>query len=663
MNSPDEMLRALAQAHGVHTGFHDLNGRYHTAPPETLRALLTGLGVDPTDPNDAFLENTQKTENRTLPRELSAFADENLTVPVKHPCEWVLTDEDDAIIAQGRATDTIDLPIRPVGYFHLRITAKSQHSDCLVLSKPRRAPSLASKLNGAKGWGMTAALYGLRSQTNGGLGHFNDLRDTAQTLGAMGAQFLGINPIHALGRGRDDIISPYSPSHRGFFNTDHLALPDGLGPTPTDALINYDGFRKAHRTALEAAFETFLTSTQRGDFEAWAKNASPQMAQFAQFEAISEQHGPDFQKWPRDLQTIGPAAENAAADRAPFHMWLQWMAKTQINAAQDAATAAGMGLGLYLDLAVGPRLDGAEVWMNPATIARGVTIGAPPDHLSPAGQSWALAAHAPGKLAKNHYQPLRAMLSKLMATCGLLRIDHALGLARSFWLPEDGSPGGYITQPFASLLAVIMIEAHKNDCVIVGEDLGLVPDGFREAMNAAGLYSYAVWQFEGRGNDTIAPSSTLAPQALACFSTHDTPTLKGFWHGADIEWWTKVGWINDAERTARHGIRAKQRTSLRAVCGLTPDAQPDQAMHAIHTHLARAPSALVSVQLEDALGLTQAQNLPGTINEHPNWQRRLPVAVQDLGQSQALRQIADILQANRPAQPSEPETDHDPNHP
>jgi 4-alpha-glucanotransferase len=250
------------------------------------------------------------------------------------------------------------------------------------------------------------------------------------------------------------------------------------------------------------------------------------------------------------------------------------------------------------------------------------------------------------------------MLRRLMAKCGVLRIDHALGLLRSYWLPDDGSPGGYITQPLDALLAVITIEAHQAGCLVVGEDLGLVPDGFRQAMNDAGLYSYAVWQFEANHLGDILPADTLPPQSLACFGTHDTPTLSGFWHGTDIDWWKRVGWLSSGDRAARHSQRAKQRASLRDVCAIPSTARIGGIVDAIHGGLAHSPAALVSVQMDDVFGELEAQNLPGTINEHPNWRRRLSLPIDAMEQSAALLHISDVMSNARGAPAHQDETDH-----
>lgn len=653
MSDADDRLRQLAQAQGVYLDFFDLHGVRHEAPPDTLRALLKALGTDASTPA-RVTEALDAQAPRGLPEEVIAFAGQGLALPVEAPCHWSLLDETGALIADGHATDRIDMPPLAVGYCDLVVETKGACLTTFVMVRPRRAPELAAEAGRGRCWGTTGALYGLRSRQNGGIGSYADLGAVAATFGRAGAQFFGVNPLHALGWAMDEIISPYSPSHRGMFNIDHIAPKGGLGPTPDAELIDYADARKRQRAALEAEFR------QQRDpaFLSWAKTCSEETRHFAQFEAVSETHGHDFRTWPAALRSPGPEARKAAGTRAEFHLWLQWLAETQIDAAQRAATGAGMGLGLYLDLAVGPRPDGAEVWMNADTIATGVSIGAPPDHLSPEGQSWALAAHAPGPLARARYAPLRAMLRRLMAKCGLLRIDHALGLLRSFWLPDDGSPGGYITQPLEQLLAVITIEAHRAGCLVVGEDLGLVPDGFREAMNGSGLYSYAVWQFETDHDGEVLAVDTLPPHSLACFGTHDTPTLQGFWYGVDIEWWQRVGWLSERDRAARHAQRARQRASLRAVGSLPSDATPTGIADRIHGELARSPAALVSVQMDDVFGALEAQNLPGTIDEHPNWRRRLGVPIEAMDRDAALGHVARVMNAHRGPIRTTDATDH-----
>lgn len=646
MTQSDAVLRDLARAHGVHTGFHDLHGHHHEASPDTLRALLGAVGVEATTDRLVVAQwalHQAEADARILPLELIVMAGDPCQVPFKTPCDWTLTTEEGDVVAQGRAEAQAALPGLVSGYYVLSVTGDQ---SARVLVRPARAPDVTVQLAREHGWGLTGALYGLRSAQNGGLGNYKDLAIACRAFGQAGAAFFGINPVHALGYAAGDMISPYSPTHRGFFNIDHIATNDGLGPTPDAALVDYAAFRRIHRAALEAEYQSFEGSA---DFEAWRVAYGDGLINFSVFEALSERHGADARRWPTDLQRPGAAATRAAGERAAYHAWLQWRAETQVAEAQAKARQAGMPLGLYLDLAVGARPGGAETWMNTDTIARGVTIGAPPDHLSPAGQSWALAAHAPGPLSKRFYKPLRAMLRKLMTRCGLLRIDHALGLLRSFWIPEDGSPGGYISQPLDAFLALIAIEAERTGCVIIGEDLGLVPQGFREKLNEAGLYSYSVWQYETDQHGHIAPPETLRPDSLACFSTHDTPTLRGFWYGDDVAWWQGIGWIHDDGASARHAERSRLRHGLRTLCDMGPMATPQAVSQAIQSRLAQAPSALMAIQLDDAFGSVDAQNLPGTIDEHPNWRRRLSEPVEDFAKNDAIQDVDRYMPPNRRA--------------
>ncbi|CAN0459429.1 unnamed protein product, partial [Scytosiphon promiscuus] len=290
-----------------------------------------------------------------------------------------------------------------------------------------------------------------------------------------------------------------------------------------------------------------------------------------------------------------------------FQKWLQWIAVSQLSQAQDASSNNGMALGLYLDLAVGPRRGAAETWCETDTVADGVSIGAPPDFLSPAGQKWDLAGFAPRKLADTGYQALRDILAQTMRHCGVLRIDHVLGMNRSYWIPDDGSPGGYIKQPFESLLAVVAIEAERAETVVIGEDLGLVPDGFREAMRARGLYSYSVLQYEKNQDGQINRPDKLRPSSLACFGTHDTPTLKGYFEGRDIDWWQKLDWI-DADGAS--DAKSQRQKEIAGLCDWesTSDSEAidegsfDHLNGCVHSALASSHIAMISVQLDDVLG-------------------------------------------------------------
>ena len=650
MAGADDNLQQLAQDCGIQLHYDAWDGQRNTIAPPTLKAMLRALGIDThTDSaiSDALRARKAERTARSFPVEQVILAGDPFEFELVQPCEWHVLDAEGQELQSGRSETSVTLQPLPVGYFTLIITSPDRSDEVFLLSRPTRAPTIADLTGASKGWGVSGALYSLRSHSNGGLGNYSDLGNAMSSIGRSGAMYFGINPIHALGWAAMDTISPYSPSHRGFLNIDHIATETELGPTPDRAQIDYTAFRKRHRPALEADYQWFqqnATTPERDAFQSFCRAEGIELTRFATFESTSEIHGSDFRNWPAHLRQ--PDGCNASS-RDLFHAWLQWRACTQIDKAQAAAVGSGMTLGLYLDLAVGARPGGAEVWMHQDLIAHGVSIGAPPDQLSPAGQSWTLAAYAPNKLSQNRYEPIRALLNKLMAQAGIIRIDHVLGLMRSFWVPEDGSPGGYITQPIDSLLAVVAIEAWLNRCCVVGEDLGLVPAGFRERLNASGLYSYSVWQFEKNADTTLRSAKELRAFSMACFGTHDTPTITGFWRGRDIEWWREIGWLSNEQAVEYHGSRATQRISLREHCDIPPNASLEDIQQAVHRELANSPSELVTVQLDDIFGSEQAQNLPGTIDAHPNWRRPALVAVDDFASARGLNEIHKLMEPAR----------------
>jgi len=630
-------LDALAAAHGILTSFRDLSGETRSASPETKTALLraNGLALD----NDAMVAEAlaahrAQARDRFCPHEIVVERGAASGMAVDGACDWHLTCEDalDTVVAEGAAREgRIDLPPLPSGVHSLTVTRGGKRERVRVIAAPPSCPSVEVMAGKPRIWGATAALYGLRSDRNGGVGGFADLERAARAFGACGADFLGINPVHALGWSDRVTISPYSPSHRGFLDTRYI-VTDGGGAVDAGDLIDYAGFGEAHRgrlEALHAQFEAKADGAEHGDFSTFCAITGEPLATFALYEALSETHGDDWREWPAALQRREPgsiaAAEREHADRIRFHQWLQWIADARIAAAQDGACGAGMALGLYLDLAVGPRRGGAESWCEQGATARGVSLGAPPDHLSPGGQNWQLAAYAPTPLAGQDYRPLRRIVAATMRRAGMLRIDHVLGLNRSYWIPDDGSPGGYIRQPFEALLAMVAIEAERAGTVVIGEDLGLVPEGFRETLEERGFYSYSVLQYEKDDAGVFRAPDTLRRNSLLCFGTHDTPTIRGYREGRDVDWWHRLGWIKDAEKATAHEQRGADVATLADGKASGFAAFRD----GIHRSMAASPVAMVSIQLDDLCNRVEAQNLPGTIDEHPNWRRRMPVAVED----------------------------------
>lgn len=642
--SEDHTLSALADLCGIEPTYHDLQGIERPTSPETLRALLAANGFDISSHAamaEALEDLRHRQSDRWFPEEIIVESG------VSHPlnfglgAEWHLClDGEDAVQAEGAPADHITLPPLRAGVYVLTASASGRTETVTVLAAPRRLPSVADLTGQDRIWGLNLALYGLRSGRNAGLGDFTDLANMAEIAGQNGAGFLGINPLHNMGFSDQTAISPYSPSDRGFLNTAYIALDAVPGAVAGDLsgmkalrdsdTVQYAAHKQAHTAALEVVYSRFRESA--GDaasqsFESFKAARGDGLAGFARFEALSERHGADWRDWP-DQQGMPDLA------RVEFHMWLQWVADTQLAEAQARAKGAGMSLGLYLDLAVGPRRDGGESWREQSAIAQGVSIGAPPDHLSPAGQNWNLAAFAPAQMKAQRYAPLRRVLAQTMRHAGIIRIDHVLGLNRSFWIPDDGSPGAYIRQPFDALLAVIKIEAERNNCAVIGEDLGLVPHGFRDTMRSHGFYGYSVLQYEKQPDGSFPRPEDSPHQVLSCFATHDTPTLRGYACGRDIDWWRDLDWI---EPDTARDMKDRRLTDVAAYSGAGDFAAQ------IHRHLAASNAGLVAVQLDDMLNTIEAQNLPGTIDEHPNWRRKYLVPLEELPDTPGVQETARIM--------------------
>jgi 4-alpha-glucanotransferase len=338
-----------------------------------------------------------------------------------------------------------------------------------------------------------------------------------------------------------------------------------------------------------------------------------------------------------------------------------------------------MPLGLYLDLAVGVSPDGAEAWAHRGSIAAGASLGAPPDEFNEAGQNWGLAPLSPHALRARAYAPIIEILRSGMRHAGALRIDHILGLQRSFWWPADGAPGAYVRQPVDDLLGVVALESHRQRCVVVGEDLGTVPGGLRRLLDRTGVLGCSVLYFEREADGSFRRAASYRSGTIASIGTHDLPTLAGFWAGRDIDWRERLGFYGDPGQGERE--RGARRAELCALLrlleaegllpqGIDPEAPPDDlpwpVAVALHRTLARSPALLMALQLEDALGAIEQANLPGTIEEHPNWRRRLAPAVAEIGRTRRLKEIAAAIADERPqngrsvAKPASPSSDGGP---
>lgn len=622
-------LARLAAELGVIAAYRGFDGVERAANPDTQAALLAAMGGATTEAEarERLAEIEAAKRNRLGPAEMIFSAGEAARVPLTVEADWSLALEGEtAPTATGRGRDA-RIPVLPAGIHRLDLAAGSRAGTAWLLAAPEAAPSLQEMTGAARLWGVTAPLYGLTSARNAGIGDYDDLGALAAAIGERGGAFLGVNPVHALGAAAPEgLISPYSPSHRGFLDTRHIAV---AGPGAEGEFVDYAAAASIVGGELDARFDESETLPRnhphRAALDAFTETGGRALRRFALHEALSLIHGSDWRLWPAELREPEGAEAFAPAHAREIrrHIFRQWLADRQLGAAQDRAKAAGMPIGLYLDLAVGPRPGGAETWGSRAH-AHGVSLGAPPDAFAPGGQVWGLAPFSPAGLAADGYRPFKALLSATMRHAGMIRIDHVLGFSRAFWAPEDGTPGGYVRYPMAALIAVTKIVAARHRALVVGEDLGLVEPGLRDALAAAGIYGADVMQFDWDG--------MRRERALASFGTHDTPTIRGYFSGADLEWREARGQIGAEEAAAARAGRAKQRADF-----------GEPLREAVHRRLAAGPAALVAAQLDDLTNARAQQNLPGTVDEHQNWRRRIELAVEAWADEPALIETAAIM--------------------
>ncbi|MBL1242233.1 MAG: 4-alpha-glucanotransferase [OCS116 cluster bacterium] len=641
-------LHKLAAHYGIFSSFKDLDRNIQQTSDDTQLALLAGNGIMADNAamiNEHLAEIKAQNATRRLPQEIVITSGQINHIFNLQNVEWHAELEDGTTVS-GRQDDeqngNIILPSMPSGIHNLTVKSTSQTEKITLICAPERAPSIEALSGKQNIWGINTALYALNSKSNFGVGDFSNLSTAVGAFANQGADFVGINPVHAMGW-VEDIISPYSPSHRGFLNSAYIAVPASDYTAKKPEFIDYTSHKARHQLALETAFLSYQPSR---NFKAFCADGGSHLALFALYEAISEIYGSDWRSWPSDMHQasqIPPRLQMQLAPRVEFHKWLQYTADKQLSYVQQNALDNGMNMGLYLDLAVGSRRGGAETWCASDAVADHVSIGAPPDHLSPAGQNWGLTAYAPAKLKASQYKALRQALRTSMRHASMLRIDHVLGMNRSYWLPDNGAPGGYIKQPFESILAVIAIEAERAQTVVVGEDLGLVPHGFRQTMRQHGLYSYSVLQYDKDEQGEFKPHAQLNAQTLACFATHDTPTLKGFHQKIDIGWWQKLGWIADEQLNTATQQRDYEVETILTQAGQEKSNDYAGFRDGINNILATSPANMIALQADDIFEVEQAPNLPGTIDEHPNWRRRNAIEVEDFADSDKLKNVGSLM--------------------
>ena len=549
--------------------------------------------------------------------------------------------------------DALILPPQPIGR-HRVLNEDRPEQLCHLAVAPDACYLPADLLGGERWFGIAAHLYSLRSAGDQGIGDFTTLTRLATEAAKAGAAMIGLNPLHALfphDRGR---ASPYQPSDRRFLDPIYIdvsGLPGGDGIASPPGPVDYPSVWQAKRAVLRAAFRPGDSGPRPGD----GGPIGPALLRFATYQTIAEVLGSsDWLRWPAELRHPDDPAVAAFAARhsesIELHAFAQRLADHQLAAAAASARGDGLGLGFYRDLAVGAAPDGAEAWSAQDTLMQGMSIGAPPDPFATLGQNWCLPPPDPVAMRRDGYNSFRELLVANMRHAGALRIDHVMGLRRLFVIPDgaSGADGAYVTYPLPELLAQVALESHRARCLVVGEDLGTVPEGMSEALAGANILSYSVLWFVRR-DGLIRPSAEWRRLAAACVSTHDLATLAGWWDGADIAEKRGLSLLDDARAEQ---LRAEEKTELigllRAEGWLTQEVDPGKPMAvgfaaAVHAFVAATPALLALVQADDLAGETIGVNLPGTDRERPNWRRRLEVDVAELFRTPLARAILGAL--------------------
>ena len=667
-----ETLEQQAVQAGIDLGYHDINGTYHVTKTEVLESIVVVLDKSKPDSDGLYLNTMVAHEN----------GEESLQMPSEfHGAEAVvLIDEADkcqTLTLYPGDSDTlwIKLPQLACGYYTL--SAESGGKSCFVrlIVAPESVYQPKLLANGGRMNGLTMHLYSLRSERNWGIGDFTDLLNLMKYAAEKKLDFVGINPLHALFTSKPAFASPYSPSSREWLNPIYLDVEKVGAFTYNEQLKNwlaqpkirqriaalritetvtYTAVWACKRDALHMAFNAFEQDTceaaenERAAFEAFVLEKGKALQGFGLFEALDQYYSRPgqvgWQSWPSEFhQPDGEAVEKFARSHEReirFYMWLQWLCAEQLREVNQTAAEYGVNLGIYGDLAVGVARGSADTWLNRQDYCMDLSVGAPPDPLGPTGQNWDLPPLNPLMLKHTGYEKFAHLLRENMRLYGVLRIDHVMALCRLWWVLNGKTAdfGAYVHYDAEVMFAILALESRRNRCVIIGEDLGTVPDEARHLLNRYQVFSYKVMYFSKGWNGFQLPEEYLE-QAITVISTHDVAPLAGYWTGKDLDTMFKLGTLPDAAafQTAldeREHDKADLLDKLKETGCLGADVQmPAKAdetlLAALHKYGALSRSKLYAVQLENLLGVIDNLNVPGVTEGYPNWAQKMPVSLED----------------------------------
>jgi len=693
------MLRALADRMRIQPSYMDQTGEKvrHTSDHTRVR-LLVAMGIDASTEERAAeaLRRLRRAERRRVidPVRVVRQRSPRLSrVTVRVPASaasdvaWtmVLRTEEGVemrwrgTVAGGRSRrEQLVLPVKPpLGYHDLTVTfegeprRRSGTQRLIVVPSQCMSPEL--RLRGRRGFGITANLYTVRSNANWGAGDLGDLGTLSEWLGHQGGAFVGVNPLHALRNAGYD-VSPYSPISRLFRNSIYLRVDDipelandhearamiaepafqrELAELRAADMLDYERVMALRAPVLERLHRTFeerelSARTERGRaYESYVVREDPQLTQFATFMAIAEEEGPDARTWPeplRDPRSPEVARRREALrHRVGYHTWLQFELDRQLGDAAHHAAESGLALGLYQDLAVGSAPSGSDVWANPGLFRQGATVGAPPDMYSEEGQNWGLPAMDPFVLRETRYDYWIRLLRSGFRHTGALRIDHALGLFRMFWVPlgESARSGAYVTSFSEELFGIMALESMRHGAIVVGEDLGTVPPQVPKVLERWGVLGSKVVVFEGDfASGRFRAANDYPRLALTTVNTHDLPPLVGWMRERDVTLRNELGDLADERQlAAARGARGADRRGVISLLieeGLLPESaherlEPEALVRAIHAFVRRTPAALVGLSLDDLALESEPVNIPGVWQDrYASWSRRMRAPLEEL---------------------------------
>jgi 4-alpha-glucanotransferase len=684
----DDAVRELAREAGIANDWVDAADHPQRVKIDALRSILEALGLPCATAADIAESRARLRASHDDERPLVTATTD---MPIR--LTGVRLDQDAAgeVLFEHGSAAPIRLraargtaavaPIGKPGYHRIRF------ADCEIMLAvaPPRCVTLNDVAPGEKLFGLAIQLYALRRHGDGGMGDMAALRDLVDSAARAGADAIALSPVHSLFAADPSHYGPYSPSSRLFLNPlfadpamlfgeARVAASLANVGTPRqsqhehDALIDWPNVGAAKLALLRRLFDDFAEndlaagrhSALAADFHAFVRDGGARLHEHALFEAAHQHwyrsNEPlwSWSDWP--LEWRSPRGlditrfANAEARAIQFHVFLQWMATRSLSAVQRGARTAGMRVGLIADLAIGMSPGGSHAWSRQQDLLLGLTIGAPPDPFNLRGQDWGLTAFSPQALMASGFEPFIATMRAAMRDAGGVRIDHVMGLARLWLIPRGHPPteGAYLRYPIDDLLRIAALESYRHRAIVIGEDLGTVPPEFRGRAARAGIAGMDVLWFQRNKSGFLAPKKWRR-DAVAMTTTHDLPTVAGWWQGADIATRNTLGLVADVASETRQ--RAKDRAALwRAFCAarVAAGAPPDNApVDAAIAFTAQSPAPLALIPIEDVLGLSEQPNLPGTINEHPNWRRRLNEPASELLNAAQAQSRLKILRERR----------------